>query len=162
MAVTNALVKADLLGTETITSGLGSGVQDAQITHKMSVSASLTPSTSTPVSSAASFAVTLSGGTADIDLNAVTMANGVTADWTGIKLQALGMQVGTSEAVMTIATGASSAYAFGGAAFSCEVEPGGTLMLYQNEAAPDISTSARYLRVSGTGTQSCQVLLLGG
>ncbi len=162
MAVTNAIVKADLVGTETITSGLGSGAQDSQLSHKMSVSQSLTPTTSTPVSSAASFALTLSGGTADIDLNQVTMANGVTADWSGIKVQALGMQVGTSEAVMTIATGASSAYAFGGAAFSCEVEPGGTLILFQNEAAPDVSTSARYMRVSGTGTQSCQVMLLGG
>jgi len=162
MSVQNATVKFDCIAVDSVTSGVGSGYQDRNITHKLSDTQSLTSSTSTPVSSAASFALTLSSGTAQIDLNAVTMAGGATADWSGIKLQAMGVKVGTGASVMTVAVGTSSGYAFSGASWSQEVESGGSFLSFQNEAAPDISTSARYILISGTGSQSCDVMLLGG
>jgi hypothetical protein len=162
MAVTDAKVRFIFEATHALTSGVGSGGPDNIVKHQLTESQALTPSTSVPASSAARFALTLASGTALIDLNAVTMAGGATATWTGIKVQALGIKVGTGASVMTVAVGTASGYGYAGSAWSQEVESGGSFLSFQNEAAPDVSTSARYILVSGTGSQSCEVMLLGG
>lgn len=122
---------------------------------------------STPaVSATASFLVTLSSGAATIDLTALTGLNSATVNGTNLQVRAIKFRSPSSNAnVITVKKGASNGYQIGMAdganAFNVSIPPGGDFSCYLAANGVVISSSAKTLDVSGTGSQTleCQVVM---
>lgn len=142
-------------------SGMGESLDD-DVTPSFSFSSSLPNGTSVPAVLANSVTYTLSTGTAFIDLNALPIANGATATGVGYKLQGLCVKNPSGNADLVLSYGTSSPYNLSGTSFSASVEGGGCLALFQNDGAADVSTSAKNILATGTGTQSFTAFVVLG
>lgn len=112
---------------------------------------------STPPLTMVSYQVyTLSGGAATIDLTAVLGVNDVAQDATGLKVQTMIVYNPSSNAI-TIAPGASNAYALFGSGNSIEVPPGGRQQFYFADGTPDVAAGVKEIDLSGTGTDTIQI-----
>lgn len=162
MALSSGRIKFDINAKHTVTAGIGASAADASIEHKLSLNQTVPSGTSIPATVVGSFTVTLSSSTAFIDMNAIAIGNGATADCTGLKLQCIGVKNPSGNGTVTLSYGTSSAYNFAGTSFSQQVQAGGNYLWHAPEAAADVSTSARYILASGTGTQSFHAMVIAG
>ena len=162
MALSEGRIKFDLTAKHTITSGIGASAADTSIEHKLNLNQTVPSGTSLPATVVGSFTVTLSSSTAFIDLNALPIGNGATADCTGLKLQCIAVKNPTGNATVTLSYGTSSAYSFAGTSYSQAVPAGGSALWFAPEAAADVSTSARYILATGTGSQTFHAMAIAG
>lgn len=128
----------------------------------LSASQSLTGASGVPVTKQAAFEVTMSSGTATINLAALTGALGATVDGTGLKVQVIKLKnKATNANAIRVVEGASNGYAFGGT-FDITLPVGAEATMFFNEAAADIASGDRTIDVTGTGTQVLQVHVVMG
>lgn len=165
MALSTGRIKFDITAKHTITSGIGSSAADASIEHKMNLNQTVPSGTGLPATVVGSFSVTQASSTAFIDMTAIAIGNGATADCTGLKLQCLAIKNPTGNGTITLSyttATASSAYNFAGTSFSANVPAGGSFVWFAPEAAADVSTSAKNIVVAGTGSQSFHAMVIAG
>lgn len=166
MSVSTVVGNINVVATDTISgNGIGNNPQDAVVKPYIARALSLTSSGTVPTDRVSKIALTLSSSTAQIDLNAVTLPGGTTASMTGRKLQIFAVDMPTGSSAMTFSVSTAtdgSGYQFGGSLWSQTVRSGGFALSYAADGAPDISTSARYIEVSGTGSQTADVFMVFG
>lgn len=162
MALSSGRIKFDMNAKHTVTAGIGSSASDAVIEHKLTLNQTVPSGTSVPATVVGSFTVTLASSTAFIDMTAVAIGNGATADCTGLKLQAIGANNPSGNGTVTLSYGTSSAYNFAGTSFSHSVQAGGSFLHYAPEGSSDVSTSAKNILATGTGTQSFHCMVIAG
>lgn len=162
MALSAGKLRINFTGRHTVTTGMGTSASDTSIKHDFTVDQDLPDGTTVPATVVGSMTLTLASSTALIDLNALPIGNGATADCTGLKLQALGIGNRVGNGDLVISYGTSSAYNIAGTSFNVSIESGGKLVLFQREGAADVSTAARYILATGTGTQSFDVMAVAG
>jgi hypothetical protein len=126
-------------------------------------SLTLTGLTSPAVSKQAAFEVTMSGGAATIDMQALVGALGSIVDGTGLKVQMIKFtNKATNANAITIAEGASNGYELLGGSFTFTLPVGGSALFYLPEGSPDIAANASEIDISGTGSQVLQVAIAMG
>jgi hypothetical protein len=145
---------------ETITAPLAS---DAQVSHTgASTEKHIQAGTTVPASKVAAFTQALSAGAATIDLTSLTGTNGASVTFLGLKVQAAKFINPVGNAAMTITFGAANPYLLGGAAFKWILLAGQEILVFLNDASPDVASGAKDIDISGTGTQSLTCVLVAG
>jgi hypothetical protein len=125
--------------------------------------ATLSASTTPPVTKVAVFEKALAAGAATIDLTALTGTNEATVDGTGLKVQVLKIKNKSTNAnPITIKVGLTDGYQLAGANFEAQISPGQEFLFYGNDATPDIGAAAKTLDLAGTGSQAAEVLIVMG
>lgn len=124
--------------------------------------ASLTASTSVPVTKSALFIQGLTSGTATIDLTSVTDVYGEVVNFNGLKIQAFKVKGYSNAAAITLTEGASNGYELGGNTWKVAVQAGQEFTFYGNELTPDVGGSTKTIDLSGTGTQQVLIEIVGG
>ncbi|HOA28101.1 MAG TPA: hypothetical protein PKG51_11380 [Arachnia sp.] len=133
------------------------------VTHSnFNTSLVLHASSTPPATKVAAFEQALTAGAATIDLTALTGANGVAVDGTGLKVQVLKIRNPDDNDPVTVAVGASNGYELAGADFSVAIPGGGEFTFYGNDGAPDIGLGAKTLDLSGTGAEKVEVIVVMG
>ncbi len=144
---------------ETLTSGVPD-VSSPIINHTLYDEAAVLNAASTPAATkCAFFLLTLSGGTATINLASLTGSGGATIDGTGLRVQCLRVKNLGANA-MTFAEGASNGIALAIGTFI--VPPSGVSQFYFNDASPDIASGDRTIDVTGTTTQTAEISIVLG
>lgn len=111
-----------------------------------------------PATTFAGFVKALTAGAATIDLTALTGTNGATVNGTGLKVQVLRVKnLGAND--LTISTGASNGYNFGGSAV---IKPGALFMIYVVDGLPDVAAGAKNIDLAGTTTQTSEWSIVMG
>lgn len=154
---------AEIIGNNT-----GSAADASRtVTHSnYNQSATLNSSSTPPVTKCAHFLLTLSSGTATIDLTALTGTNGASTDGSGLKVQIVRIKnLGAN--IMTFYEGASNGHNMfsidsGSGVGGQVVHPGGHIMLYSKDNGDDISGSTKTWDVAGTGSQTAEVSIVMG
>lgn len=165
MALTTGRVKAEIQFTETVTANIGASASDAVLNHNLSLNQTIPNGTTLPATIGASFTQALASSTATISLLALPKANGATSDCSGLKMQALMIKNPTGNGTLTYAhstSTAASAYAFLGTAGAFTLPAGATLLWQSPESAPDVTTSATNIAITGTGSQTFHVAIVAG
>lgn len=125
-----------------------------------------TASTTPPVTKMAAYEVTLSSGSATINLAALTgLTSEETVNGTGLKAQFIKLKNKSTNAnAITVTKGASNGYGLdaGGSSFTVVLSPGQSATFSLNDAAPDIASGARTWDVTGTGSQVLQIHVVMG
>ena len=125
--------------------------------------ATLSASTTPPVTKVAAFEQALVGGLATVDLTNLAGTNGATVDGTGLKVQVLKIKnKATNANPITVKTGLTDGYQLAGANFETQLSPGQEFLFYGNDATPDIGTTAKTLDLSGTGSQAVEAIIVMG
>lgn len=135
-----------------------------KVTHtNFNSAASLSAATTPPVTTAAFFQQLLTAGAATIDLTALTGTNGATVNLTGLKVQAIKFKaLATNANPITIGEGASNGYELLGSGWTLDLAPGQEIVIYGNDATPDVGGSAKEIDLAGTGTQGLEVSIVAG
>jgi len=116
-----------------------------------------------PATKVAAFEALLTDGSGSIDLAALVGTNGAVVDGTGLKVQVLKLKAKSTNAnVITIDVGETNGYALLGAAFSVALLAGQEVLIYGNEATPDVASGAKVLDLVGTGVQGLDVIVVLG
>lgn len=121
----------------------------------------LDAATTPPVTKCAVFQKALVAGVATVDLTALTGTNGVTVDGTGLKLQVMKVK-NTGANALTVKFGAANPYNALGASWTLILLQNQEITVYGNDAAPDISATAKNIDLSGTTTQTSEWVLVMG
>lgn len=137
---------------------------NAKVTHSsFNTTAALTSSTTPPVTMTASFQKALSSGAATIDLTSLTGTNGSTVDFTGLKVQVVKFRNPAANGnAITVTYGASNPHLLGGTAFKWVLSPGQEILIYTNDASPDVGSSSKNIDISGTGSQAIDCQFVAG
>lgn len=147
--------------TETLADGsLGSSANSVQHTA-FNEGATINASSTPPATKVAEAVVALSGGAKTVDLTALTGTNGATIDMSGLKVQIIRIKNLGANA-MTFVEGASNGYELMGNAWSVILASGQVLMLYGNDATPDVAAGAKTIDVTGTTTQTFELTVVAG
>lgn len=129
----------------------------------MNTSASLNAGTTPSVTAFAGFNKALSAGTASIDLTALTGTNGATVNLNGLRVVAIKFKAkGNNTGALTIAKGATNGYTGLGASFSITLPIGGETVFYGVAGAAAVSGTLKVFDLTGTGTDSVDVEIIGG
>lgn len=140
---------------------------DPTLTYDLSswlAPATLTLSTTPPITKVAKGTLTMGGGSGSIDLTA-TPSSGVNVSFSGLKIQRIFVKSPTTNAnVVTIAKGASNGYALdvGATTWSVSLDPGAFAIIGVSDTAPDVAGGAKVFDVTGTGSQTLQYMIIGG
>ncbi|TVQ59912.1 MAG: hypothetical protein EA379_09535 [Phycisphaerales bacterium] len=117
----------------------------------------------------AAFTVAMTAGAATIDLRALTGTNGATVDGNGKKVLYAKFQAAAGNAnPITIEAGASDGYPIFGADGEVTLPARATseaiseVLIALGTSAPAISSSAKEIDISGTGTQAVNVIIILG
>lgn len=135
--------------------------RDATVTISgLSETGTLTAATSVPVTKQSSGRVALSGGTGSLDFTALP---GLTpeeiVDGTGLKVQWVKVRnLSTNANSITVAKGASNGLGINaaGTTFSIPISPGQSVLIFGDDAGPDISAGACVWDVTGTLVQELE------
>lgn len=133
--------------------------------HKLTgTGATLTASTTVPVTKVHSADHALTAGAETLDLTALGHLLSSTEDFTGLKVQfILIVATAGNAAALKFEPGAATAYnIFGSATGEISVPPGGIEMFFGNDALPDVAAGAKHIDVSGTGTDSYDIIIVAG
>lgn len=149
---------------ETLDSALVPDVSSPVLRHdQFNGSQSLNGSSTVPATVCAAFNKALSGGAGTIDLTAAPGTNGASVDMTGLKVQAiLAKAKATNANPITLKYGASNPYNLFGASWQVILQPGQELLAFLNDAAPDVASGAKIIDLSGTGSQSVDIIIVAG
>ena len=137
---------------------------DKSVRHSLfNKSAVLNSASTPPVTKVAAFQQALTAGAATIDLTALLGTNGATVDGTGLKVQAVKFSNPSTNAnLITVSVGAADGYELAGAAFSVALQPGQEIVLYGNDATPDIAAGDKDIDLAGTLAQVLDVIIVMG
>lgn len=111
-------------------------------------------STTTPaVTMNAAGTVTLSAGSATLDLTSMTGLDGAARNGSGLKVVALKIKNNSTHSI-TIVKGASNGFTGFGSSFSMLIPPGATRLFFESVNGTAVSGSVKTLDFSGTGTDT--------
>ena len=164
MALQDVVLKSPVRVTDTVALGLDQAA-DPSIVHTitMPIPLTLTSSTTPPVTKVWSDNVALSGGAKTLDLEALVNANLPNINFVGLKVQVLMMSCPSANTgAITITSGASNGYDIGGASMSYALDPGGTLVLFLIDTAPDVAGADSEIDFAGTTTETFDILMVAG
>ena len=148
---------------ETLTVNVPAAQNTSSITQSGYNSNYTLPNGSVPAVECAYFEQALSGGVASIDLRNLSGTNGRVIDLNGLKVQVVKFKAKATNAnPLTVTVGASNGYLLAGAAWKVVLQPGQEVLFYGNEAAPDVGATAKTIDLSGTGSQSVEVVIIAG
>lgn len=148
---------------ETLANNTGSApTATRQITHTdYNEAGTYTAVTTPPVTTCASFLLTLSSGAATIDLRALTGTNGASTDLLGLKPQMIRVKnLGAN--TLTIKKGASNGHNAFTATDGFVVQPGGHVQIFTNDNTDDVDATHKTFDVTGTGTQTSEWTIVAG
>lgn len=148
---------------ETLTSQVD-GVTSPDVTHdKFNEVDSLDGTTTVPVTTVFSDTVALVGGVKTLDLTSLTGVGG-SIDATGLKLQlAYFRNPSTNTVALTVDVGAANGYElFGGATGKIIIPIGGRNMFFGADNLDDVAAADAEIDITGTGTESFDVVLVLG
>lgn len=96
----------------------------------------------------------LTAGAGTLDLRAFPSTAGKTKDGNGLKLQALLLFAATGNAnPITVTVGASNGYELLGANTEFDLKAGQGVVIFFNDASPDIAAADKTIDFAGTGSQ---------
>lgn len=151
---------------ETLTGPFVSPADSTVTIAGLNESASLTASTSQPVTKQAAYELTLSSGTGSVNLAALPgLTDEETVVGTGLKVQYLKLRGKAGNAnPITVTKGASNGYGLNaaGASWTVVLDAGQSVLFSLADASPDVASGARVLDVTGTGSQVLEIILLLG
>jgi hypothetical protein len=157
--------QATVTGRETLETNVPAAAAAKRlVTHdQYNSSAALSSTTTPPVTKCAYFEKALVAGAGAIDLTALVGTNGATVDGTGLKVQVFKVQAKATNAnPITLSEGASNGYELLGNAWTMVLQPGQEVMVYGNDATPDVAAGAKTIDLAGTGTQALEVSIVLG
>lgn len=147
--------------SETLASNVDGASSPTILHSSFDDSATLTSSTTPPVTKCVVKICTLTAGAFTIDLTTITGTNGLAQDSTNLKVQYFRVKnLGAN--TMTFTVGASNGYNLAGAGFSVALEQNQWFVLFGNDATPDVAAADRTIDVAGTGTQTFELTLVTG
>lgn len=156
----NANLRLELTVRETLEANVA-GASQKTIIHATFNQTKALHASSTPVATKGfGFEVTLSAGTASIDLRSLTGPNGA-CDLNGLKVQAM-LFVNPGSNPITVAPAGANPYPLFGTGNSVVVPAGGSLAFYFPEGLPDVSATVKALTLTGTGTDKLQINFAAG
>ncbi len=134
------------------------------VTHdQFNFTDTLNSGTPDPVTKVAAFEVTLSAGTATIDLTTLTGTNGVTVDGSGLKVQVAKFKNKNGNvAVMSVVDGVTNGYDGFGTNFEINLLPNAEVLFLLKDQGADISGTNKTLDIAGSGVEVLQVELVMG
>lgn len=141
----------------------GSASQNTELKHEISKLQEFTSGTTVDAELVYMGTQALTDGTATIDLLSLADTEGNTIATTGKKVRAIMISPtdGNTGAV-TLTEGASTGYELGGNTWSLALSDGDWALIYLGASAPTISASLKYIDISGTGTESIDLIILFG
>jgi hypothetical protein len=159
----SAIVTAALTVTETVSDTFASTSDNTVTQNGLNTSFTIDANSTVPATKTAAYEVTLSSGTATIDLTALTGLANSSVTGSGLKVQAVIFKnKATNANVISIADGASNGYQLFGNGWLIELPPGGFVLGYLKDQSPDVGGSAKTIDVVGTGAQVLQVQFVMG
>jgi hypothetical protein len=140
------------------------GASNPDITHNaFNINGILTDQTASPVTHVLVDEATLSGTTQDYDLTAYTGTGGGTKDATGLKVQGWIIKNLDDTNIITFQQGATNPYPICGATSDIiTIQPGGARMLMEFDKLPEVSSTVKTIRVTGTDTKQFQIIVVMG
>jgi hypothetical protein len=135
------------------------------VINGMNHSATLTGSSTPPVTKVSAFQQALTAGAATIDLTSLPDEDGVAAavTFSGLKVQWAHFENPSTNAnSITISEGASNGYELAGNAWTVTLDPGEQVVYLGNDTSPDVSGTTKNIDLAGTGTQALNVTLIAG
>jgi hypothetical protein len=155
-------VSAQYSGQLTVTETITTGLADVLASNNVVQHAAWNKTITITGTYTASFVVTLSGGAFTIDLTSLTGTNGASISLSGLKVLAFLILVPNTNAnPFTIAKGAANGYQLKGASWNEQFQPGDHMVCYPTNA-PTVGGSAKNIDCSGTGSQTAQIVVVGG
>jgi len=147
----------ELTGYETVDVGVPD-VSDAELVHDAwNQRGTLDDVTVPAATNLASLEVTLTAGTANIDLTNMEGINGTTIDGTGLKIQAIRFLVpAANENPLKIVPGTSNGYNLFGAGCQLILQPGDDIVYRGNDSTPTIASGAKILTLSDDGAADAE------
>ncbi len=139
-------------------------LSDKTVKHStLNLSKTLDAGTTPPVTKVASFLMTLDPTTHTLDLTSIPGTNGATVDGTGLKVQAIAfVATATNANKIAVTYGGANPYNLLGTTFTFELLAGQELVLYGNDATPDIAAGAKNILFTGTGVQTMSIIVVMG
>ena len=140
-----------------------STVTDDQVTHKYEKSGIYT-STSTPdVALVYEGTVALTAGTATLDLTNVSDKGGNTIATTDLKVRMIyARPTTTNTGALTLTEGSSNGYELFGSGWTIALTAGQEFVAFCDSDTPDVTASTCEIDLSGTGTESIDLLIVFG
>ena len=133
-----------------------------QITHKnFDEGATLTGVSTPAVSKIAAAVVALVAGAKTLDLTALTGTNGAAVTMNGLKIVLFRIKnLGAS--VMTFTEGAANGYELAGTGWTVTLAQNQVFQFYGDSAAPTVGGTTKNIDVTGTGTETFELTVIGG
>ncbi len=121
----------------------------------------LNANSSPPASQVAAFTQALVGGVSTIDLTNLIGTFG-TVNGTGLRVQVIKIKNSSTSNTMTFKFGGSNPYNLLGASWQIILPAGGEAEFFLNNGAPVVGSGAKNIDMSGTGTDSAQIIIVLG
>lgn len=121
----------------------------------------LTASTTPAAAKVAEGNLALTAGAYTIDLTNLTGTNGASVTFNGLTVRNILIR-NKGAASMTFAKGASNGYPGFGSSFSVTIPPGGVMSIYNHTLSSAVGGSAKTIDVTGTGTQTFDIIVTAG
>lgn len=150
--------------TQTIDQGIDGVTNSDFILQIAGLSGSLSPTTTVPATKVYKDQVALTAGAKTLDLELLVRDNLPDVVGTGLKVQLFVFSnPSTNTGAMTIVDGSTNGYdIFGGAAGAVIVPIGGAVWFFGNDNLDDIASADSEIDITGTGTESFEVLIVMG
>lgn len=161
----SAVISAGLTIQEEVTAGVAAASSGLTTVTQSAwnKNESLNSATTPPVTAAVVESGTLSSGTKDFDLTALTGLNGATYDMSGKKLNAIFVENPSgSSGSWTIGPGPSNGYALWGGSVAVPVAVGDYQVRKFSDHLPDVDSTHKVIRLTGAAAESYRVILVFG
>lgn len=138
-------------------------LEDNFITHRINISKMLTSATTPDGELVYSVTQALTAGSATIDLKSISNTEGTTITTEAKKVRAFAAKATSDNAnPLTLTVGASNGYTMLGAGWKVILSASDTFAVYLGDNAPAISDSVKTIDLSGTGSQSVDIVIIFG
>lgn len=146
---------------ETLATGVEAATAPVVIHSGFNTSTTLNASSTVPATTSIERTLALSAGTLTVDLTSLTGTNGAAVDFTGLKVQMFKFKNPSTHSI-TFTFGASNGYLLLGTAWKMIIPAGAEVQGYIPDLAPDVDSSHKTIDVSGTGTDTFNIVLVAG
>lgn len=150
---------------ETLTSGVpaltATGAGSSLIHNGYNAGGTIHATSSVPATKCWYGTATLSAGALTLDLTALATGTQGTVDLTGLKVQVMTIR-NPSAALITLTEGAANGYEILGNTWKTGLLSGQRVMIFGNEATPDVGSSTKNIDITGTGTQYLEIGIVAG
>lgn len=162
MAV-SATYTSSVTSIETL-SVVSANATHSRITHSlMDTVYALDAETTPPATEVVAWEQMLTAGSATIDLTSITVSPFAAKSLDGLKVQAMKIIANAeNENPYTLTEGASDGYELLGNAWKVVLQPGQEILIYGNDATPDVGATTKTIDCTGTDEESVSILIVAG